>query len=288
MRTRPAGILIFLLAAYAILFPSFERVRKEISRVELQELTLPPFVSRFLALEFRSIAADYIFVRVTQFYGGNALNIHENSTGAWLWLYSNLHIITDLDPYFEDPYYFGNAVLSWKAHMFNQANKLLQKGTDARTWDWQLPFFLGFNKFYFLNDNKSGADDILAAAKRPGAPSFLPTLASRLYNDAGKTEIAIALLTNFWENEKNEGLRNVYKTRIEALKQIQVLEKAVSGYKRRTGRFPENLQVLVRAKIIKDIPKDPYGGIFYLDKNGSVMTTSKLAFKPKQPREGQK
>lgn len=283
-----SAVLVLLLAAYAILFPSFECARKAVSRVELQELTLPPFVSRFLALEFRSVAADYLFVRVTQFYGGNAVNIDESSTGAWMWLYSNLYVVTDLDPYFEDPYYFGNAVLSWKARMFTQANKLLQKGADARTWDWQLPFFTGFNKFYFLNDNKGGADDILAAAKRPGAPTFLPSLASRLYNNAGRTEIAIALLTNFWENERNEGLKNLYKIRIEALKQIQLLEKAVFQYRSRTGRLPDNLQVLVQAGIIKNIPNDPYGGAFYITEKGSIMTTSQLAFKSKQPEQGQK
>ncbi len=288
MRKKLSAVLILLLAAYAILFPSFERVRREVSRLELQELTLPPFVSRFLALEFRSVAADYLFVRVTQFYGGNAVNIDESSSGAWMWLYSNLYVVTELDPYFEDPYYFGNAVLSWKARMFNQANKLLQKGADARGWDWQLPFFTGFNKFYFLNDNKGGADDILEAAKRPGAPSFLPSLASRLYNNAGKTEIAIALLTNFWENERNEELKNLYRVRIEALKRIQLLEKAVSQYKARTGRFPRTVELLVQAGIIKDIPKDPYGGSFYVTEKGSIMTTSQLAFKTKQSAGAQK
>lgn len=283
-----AVILILLVAVYAFLFPSFERARKEISRVELQELTLPPLVTRFMAMEFRAIAADYIFVRTTQFYGGNASSMHENVRGAWSWLYSNLQVVTDLDPYFEDPYYFGNAVLTWKAAMFNQANRLLQKGAAARTWDWQLPFFMGFNKFYFLNDNRGGADDILEASKRPGASPFLPTLASRLYNNAGKTEIAIALLTNFYVNERNDGLKNVYKVRIDALKQILLLERAVAAYKTRTGRFPQNLQLLIHAGIIKTIPKDPYGGSFYIGQDGSVMTTSNLAFKQKQPDEGEK
>lgn len=274
-------ILVLLLSGYALIFPPFEQARKAVSSVELQELTLPPFVSRFLALEFRSVMADYLFVQTTQFYGGRMQSVEETPRGAWIWLYSNLYVVTDLDPYFEDPYYFGNAVLTWGAHMFNQANKLLQKGADARTWDWQLPFYLGFNKFYFLNDNKSGADYLSIASQRPGASSFLPTLAARLYNNAGKTEIAIALLTDFWKNEKNVGLKKMYEVRIDALKKILSLEKAVAEYKSKFRKRPASLETLQRVGVVKEIPKDPYGGAFYIAEDGSIQTTSKLAFPPK-------
>jgi hypothetical protein len=267
--------------SYAATFPFFEQARRTVSSVELQELTLPPFVSRFLALEFRSVAADYLFVRVTQFYGGEMQNRRELPQGGWVWLYSNLQVVTDLDPYFEDPYYFGNAVLTWNTGMFNQANKLLQKGTDARTWDWQLPFFIGFNNFYFLNENKIAADYLLKASERPRAWLFLPTLAARLYSQAGRTENAIAFLLVFWENEKDVRVKKGYEIRIDALRKILFLEKAVTAYKKKTGRHPQNLNILIEAGLIREIPLDPYGGTFYIDKDGSIKTTSKLAFKPR-------
>jgi len=289
MRTKLSGVLILvaLMFSYALTFPFFEQARNAVSRVELQELTLPPFVSRFLALEFRSVAADYLFVRVTQFYGGEMQNRRELPQGGWLWLYSNLQVVTDLDPYFEDPYYFGNAVLTWNTGMFNQANKLLQKGTDARTWDWQLPFFIGFNKFYFLNESKGGADYLLIAAKRPGASPYLPALAARLYNSAGRTENAIAFLLTFWENERDARIRKNYEIRIDALRKILFLEKAVTAYKKKTGRLPQNLNILVEAGLIREIPQDPYGGTFYIDKDGSIKTTSKLAFKQQSQKNQQ-
>jgi hypothetical protein len=284
VRKKLPGILslFLLLLAYILVFPVFEQSRQTVSRFELQELTLPPFVSRFLALEFRSVAADYLFVRTTQFYGGKTQNSEETPRGTWLWLYSNLYVVTDLDPYFEDPYYFGNAVLTWGGQMFTQANKLLQRGTEARDWDWQLPFFMGFNKFYFLNDNKGGADDLLMAAQRPGAPPFLPSLVSRLYNNAGKTEIAIALLTDFRRNEKSDQLKKIYEVRIEALNKILSLERAVAQYERTFRKRPANIAVLLRSGVLREVPHDPYGGRFYLDKDGSIKTTSKLAFKPRQ------
>ncbi len=192
---------------------------------------------------------------------------------------------TDLDPYFEDPYYFGNAIFSWAAGAFNEADALLEKGVNARTWDWQLPFYLGFNKFYFLHKNKEAADDLLIASKRPGAYDYLPTLAARLYNKEGMTEAAIVFLSTFLKNEKDERVRATYTIRLEALKRILFLEHAVARYKKKKKQQPGNLQALVQSGIINEIPEDPYGGKFYLDKAGSIQTTSKLAqlIKPAKP-----
>jgi len=51
----------------------------------------------------------------------------------------------------------------------------------------------------------------------------------------------------------------------------------VSIFKEKYGRIPKNLNELVMKGIIESIPKDPYGGEFYIDKNGTIETTSKLA-----------
>jgi hypothetical protein len=42
--------------------------------------------------------------------------------------------------------------------------------------------------------------------------------------------------------------------------------------------LPRNIQALITAGIIKEIPKDPYGGSYYLTEAGSVYTTSNLVF----------
>jgi len=281
-------VLICLLALFIAFFPYFEQARKNVRQVELQELTLPPFVSRFLALEFRSVASDFLFTRVIQYYGGKVQS-REMLTGAdWSWLYSNLQVVTDLDPYFEDAYYFGNAVLTWNGRLYIQANRLLQKGTDARDWDWQFPFYIGFNKFYFLNDNQGGADYFLMASKRPGASPFLPSLAARLYKNEGKTALAVSVLAGILESERDPKTRQSFEIRLEALKKILALEQAVDRYKKMTGRTPRDLKVLVERGFVKEIPTDPYGGRFYVDKNGSIMTTSNLAYRPGPQRQMQK
>ena len=182
-------LLIFIIG-YVAAFPSLQESRKDIKVEQFKGMTLPPVVVKLVSLEFRSIVADFMFVRASQFYGGKVGNSEKATKDDWDWLYRNLDVITELDPYFQDPYYMGNGLLTWDAGMFNEANILLEKATISRTWDWWFPFLSGFNKFFFMGDNKGGADDLLIASKRPGSWGILPKLASRLYYSEGKTETA--------------------------------------------------------------------------------------------------
>lgn len=271
-------ILLLFISVYMMSFPKIDNVRKPVSNIQARGMILPPLVNKALSLEYRSVIAEFLFLRASQYYGEKIASKERLTMSDMWWLYRNLIVITELDPYFEDPYYYGNALLTWETGMYNEANTLLRKAINTRTWDWQLPFFLGFNTFYFLKDNKAGADYLLIAAKRPGAPKFLPTLAARLYYQAQNTEIALSFLKDFYESEKNEVIRNLYAVRINALEKILMVEKAVTEYRRKTKQLPSSLDILVHSGLLKQIPRDPYGGQFYLDKDGSVKTTSKLAF----------
>lgn len=273
-----AVLLISFIIGYALVFSSFEKARKNVMVGEVKGLNLPPFVIKFMAFEFKSIAADLYHVRASQFYGGRVDRVADATRDDWAWLYTNLWLATELDPYFQDPYYLGNAFLTWDAGLYVQANKLLKKGSDARSWDWTIPFFIGFNKFYFLNENKEAADYLLKAYERPGAIPYLPNLAARLYQREGRTEVALAFLINFWGNERDQKLKKSYEIRIDAFKKILSLEKTVAIYKERNGKQPEKLEELVNAGLIKEVPKDPYGGTFYIRGDGVIETTSKLAF----------
>ncbi len=274
----PLAFLAVLFTIYAFFFPIAESAWKPVQNIQARGMILPPLVTRLLSLEFKSVAADFLFARASQYFGGKIERRASTDRNDMHWLYNNLIVITDLDPYFEDPYYFGNALFTWQVGMYNEANSLLKKGTEARSWDWQFPFYLGFNKFYFLHDYQGAADALLLASNRPGSFDFLPTLAARLYSQAGKTESAIVFLKVFLENERDERIRQNYEIRLDALSKILDLERAIALYKNKFGRLPQNLEVLVKSGIIISLPKDPYGGKFYLDKDGSVKTTSNLAF----------
>jgi hypothetical protein len=110
-------------------------------------------------------------------------------------------------------------------------------------------------------------------------------LASRLSSKAGRTETAILFLIQFWENETDPKKKHAYEVRIDALRKMLIIEKAVEGYKKKIGKIPSRLEDLVQKGFIAAIPADPYGGSFYIEKNGSIETTSKLSFSRPQQKK---
>ncbi len=240
--------------------------------------TLPaPFI-KVLALEFDGLAANMLFVDALVFHGETL----ERTTKPrlqdweWTWLFKTLETVAGIDPWFYDPYYFANAFFPWEEQMIEETDRLLERGAQARDWDWSLPFYAGFNEFYFLQNNKRAAELLMMAAKRPDAPALIPTLAARLAYRGNQTETAIRFLVEFMQTVENSAERAKYETRLQALKGIFILEQAVKAYQGKFNRAPLQLIELVALGLLRDIPEDPYGGRFYLAPDGSIKTTSKL------------
>lgn len=271
------SFFIFVFGYFSI-FPSFEESRKAIRSADVKGLTLSPIILKLMALEFNTITADFFYVRASQFYGGRVSDNATVTDEDWDWLYRNLNVVVELDPYFQDPYYLGNGIFTWDAGRYEYANKLLLKAVDARDWDWWFPFMIGFNKFYFQGKNKEGADYLLKAYARPNAWHVLPTLAAKLYYDDRGTETAISFLSTILNSATDESIIKRYKVRLDALRRVLYLEKAALLYEERIGLPPRDLKGLLYFNIIGQIPKDPYGGQFYIDNDGGIKTTSKLSF----------
>jgi tetratricopeptide (TPR) repeat protein len=196
----------------------------------------------------------------------------------WNRLERALYTSTRLDPYNMDAYYFAQAVLTWDARMPRQAIELLEYGFSHRTWDWYLPFFLSFDYAFFLKDYAKAAELMAKVAELKPNVVWLPTLAARYFYEGGETALALAYLKEMIATARNAAMKKHLEIRAEALEKILQIEKAILIYKERFHRGPEKLVDLVRVGIIERIPEDPYGGTFYLDKEGRVRTTSKLAF----------
>jgi tetratricopeptide (TPR) repeat protein len=154
-----------------------------------------------------------------------------------------------------------------------------------RSWDWHLPFFYGFNQFYFLKKPEEAAIYLSKAYQLNPKNEFLPTLIARLYYQADETEVAIDFLEEMIRNSKSEKLRKWMSIRLQAFRIVAFLEDATVRYQERYKRRPRKLQALVAGGILKAIPPDPYGGEFYLDDQGRVSTTSNFAYEQKKPRK---
>jgi hypothetical protein len=277
-RLLPGIIVVLLLPVYLFSLSAVESQRRMLPQDADVSYVLPSPILKITALEFHGLAADFLFLKALTFYGSTverkeSPRIKEQE---WRWMYDVLVASTDLDPYFFDPYYFANATFTWEARMVNEADTLLAKGSRYREWDYLIPFFMGFNEFYFLHDNAKASEYLMEGSKRPDAPPLMATLAVRLAYKVDRTEIAIVFLQETLEKTKDKNTRKELGMRLEVLQGVLALERAVEAYKEKFGKPPHDLQELPAKGFIAHIPADPYGGEFYIDEDGSVKTTSDL------------
>jgi hypothetical protein len=251
---------------------------------------IPGTMLKMISLGFEGLMADHLFLRCLTFSGrlqedsqfengGKVIKegLSLDNPRRWDWFTAQLHAVTDLDPYFFDPYFIGYNNLVWTAKRYAEANLLLDKGIAARDWDWNLPFNAGFTAFYFLDDKQAGASYLMTASSRPDAPPLLATLAARLAYEENQTANAIIFLQQqIRDAEKSGAETRLQRERLDALKAVYSIEQAVAEFRAERGRYPGDIAELLESGFLKNEPKDPYGGRFYLEADGRVKTTSDL------------
>ncbi len=182
-----------------------------------------------------------------------------------------------LDPYNMDAYYIAQAFVVWDTDKVLLTNALLDNGMKHRTWDWYLPFFAGFNSAYFLKDYEKASAYYMKAADLTGAHLFVK-LAGRYMQEAGQTEMAIDYLNAMLATARGDLAKKGYALRLSAFEAVLQIEQAVNAFLNAEGSLPANIDELLNSGYLEQLPQDPYGGTFYLQDDGKVMTTSKFAF----------
>lgn len=183
-----------------------------------------------------------------------------------------------LDPYNMDAYYLAQAAFVWDVKgSAKDINNLLVYGMRYRTWDYNLPFFAGFNAAYFLHEYRNAAEFMKKAAELSGDPLFA-NLSARYFHEAGRTELGIRFIEAMEKSAKEEKVKKSFTLRKEALQAAQIISKAVIRYRETFKVNPATVQDLVNAGFLNSVPRDPYGGQFYLAEKGKVESTSKFAF----------
>lgn len=229
-------------------------------------LFIPPAsVLKVVALGYDRLASDIYWLRAIQYFGEGA-NAREN----YRWLYPIMNLVTDMDPQFAYAYKFAGVTIPYDAASAKKANELLEKGVTPLPKVWQIPFYIGFNSFFFIRDYEKAAEYISRAAKVPGAPPFLAGLASRLYAEARRPDMAIEFLVEMYNSVDDDLLRKELEKRIKEVvveRDIILLSSAVERYLQLKGRYPASLSELVSAGLINRVPAEPFGGRYYFNRN---------------------
>lgn len=229
-----------------------------------------------LGAGYKHIIADYYWILTAHATGG------ARSAEEYLDVYHYADLVTDIDPAFRYVYPFSAAAIPYNHGRETWVNTresrlIVEKGLRVFPKDIYLRILLAYNRSYFEKDYKGAAQLLQETSTLPGAPAYLPQLATRLYAQAGEVDMGLAFAESLAAGAADPETRETFEKRILELKlerELQAVDRAAAAFRARTGRAPENIQELVSAGDLPAAPVDPFGGEIFLAYDGRSYSTS--------------
>ncbi len=170
-----------------------------------------------------------------------------------------MDLITNRDPKYFTAYLFSGMGLIHRFDDVKRAKPLLEKGMKIFPDSWELPFWLGYDYYMYLEDYDIGGRYLWRAAQKPGAPKrFLALLLSTL-RKGGSYEKALWVLHEMLKGTQDERLKIVYGKKLIQLENLAFLQQSVMTYHAVKGHFPSNLADLIKEGFVERLPEDPIG-----------------------------
>lgn len=268
--TRAVALAVLIAAAVALQVARDRRYTPPGGEVESILYVRSPEAMRRVALSFTALAADLDWIRAVQHYGGD-----HRSTDArpkYQLLYPLLDRTTTLDPRFNIAYRFGAIFLAegypLGAGRPDLAMVLLRKGMAAQPQRWEYLQDIGFVYYWQLHDYKHAAEWFDRAGQIPGAPWWLRTMAAVMLTRGGDRTSSRLLWRQLFQSADNDWLRGQAElrlTQLDAMDQIDQLQRIVGRYYALNGRVPDSWLALARARLLRGTPVDPSGTPYQLD-----------------------
>lgn len=257
--------LLLLLAVPCFLFSVYRldaRPRKDASPE--MEVVVPLLVQVVMAGGDRYLAANFGGIRAA------ISNTERMDADAFRVLGKVQRDVAWLNPAHEDNYYIGSAILPWNGQ-FEAGQYVLRQAIDARPFDMWPPFYYGFDLYHFNRDSEGGAEWLRVGASRTQDEMeslMLNNMAARWVRNGTEPQIAIRILQAMAETARSAGFAAHLRKHVQRLQNIVAVEAAAKTYSEHQGKPPGSIEDLVRSQALQAIPKDPFGGRYYLDDQG--------------------
>jgi hypothetical protein len=255
---------------------------------------------RRLTGAFNPLAADVYWVRAIQYYGGTKRRLAADrltpppppmlaalESDDYRELYPLLDITTSLDPRFNIAYRFGAVFLAEPypggPGRPDLAVTLLEKGLRDRPDKWEYMQDIGFVHYWYRHDYTAAASWFDRAAKVPGAPWWLKSLAATTLATGGDRRSSRVMWEAIRQSAEIDWLRHDAERRLaqlRALDNLDALQRAVDDVARRLGQPPADWAALVRARVVRGIPLDPTGTPYELTPEGRVRLSPSSSLLP--------
>ena len=223
---------------------------------------------KHMTFGYSSLVADIIYLWAIQYYGTYEIADRFN------YLQHIFSIIAELDPRYVDPYEVGALIAIYDAHDAELAFRILDMGLEKNPDMWIFPFQAGHIAQMNLKDFDRAREYYRKAMEIPGAPPIV----KRLYANAAYRTMDYQEAWEMWkevyETAQEDWVKEIaynHLYRVKSTVDMEALGEAVKKYRERFGRWPADLGQLVRAGLIREVPKDLDGKDYVYDaKTGEV------------------
>jgi tetratricopeptide (TPR) repeat protein len=234
-----------------------------------------------LSLGYSSLLADIYWTRAVQYFGSH----HIQRSTRYDLLYPLLEITTDLDPHLIVAYDTGSIFLSQKnpegAGEPDKAVALVEKGIRNNPSYWRLYFTLGFIHYMDRHDYKAAQRAFEKGSQVSGALPWMKVMAARMAEKGEDPGTAMYLWKTIYETTHDATVKETasqHLLSIQADLEMDELERRTHAYQERFGRVPEQWADLIRAGLLRGIPRDPEGNAYKLRLDGTVQVENPRQF----------
>ncbi len=247
-------IFLIILSVYGTAFTRQEALFQQSS--QQLKYPLPPQIQKAALGYLRQLGGEMQFIKASVFYSGvkpgrDPLEYIEPFA-------QHLTSAASLNPDFVDTYYLCQASLpSINNEYATYANSIYSVGMKALPDNFVLPFFAGFNDFYYLKDLHNAALLLKESSEKPNGPQWLGHLASILEAEDGDINGGLVWLKVMLAQEKNKAIKKRFRHSITMFERAVTIQKSINTYKNQHGIYPPTLNDLV-PDILTTLPKfDP-------------------------------
>lgn len=271
-----ALIVIALLGVFVLATQRLKLTPRQSVGIEMQ-VALPLFVQVAMAAGDRHLAANMGAVRAQW------VDNFKMSPADFKTLAKVQEDVSWLNPGHEDNYHLAAAILAWSGQTA-PAQRILARAALVRPFDFQPPFFYGFNQLHFFGDYAGAARTMQKAAERMPDPDTrlnMQNVAARWADKTDDPDFAIRVVERMAEQATRRDFKRYLQVRILRLKMLKFLRAAARNYYELKGRRATAPEDLVNAGIISELPSDPLGYGFAINAAGEVVLSTSLTVKQK-------
>jgi hypothetical protein len=245
------------------------------TRAELGDPFVPrPEVAKLSSVGFHGVMADYYWLQAVQIVGTAMLPEDE---GTLLGRY--IDVVTTVDPWVGHPYRFAAVWLTGSEADVRQANRILERSLDYHPDEWRNRFYLGFNHFYYLEEDERAAHWLEEAAKLEGSPRYLGGLAARLRAGKAGLEVAAGMIRRLLADTDDPHAKAEYEKMLEEIeteRRARFLDAAREAFRKGHGEDIASVADLLKGPypVLQELPLEPHGWEWILDEEIGEIVSS--------------